>query len=95
MNPQTQEATTQTTQRDDMALFRDGIAQAASHPLAPKPAVQALRAAARLIESLQADVQALREEVQACQRCRQAAGVVARCRRNSRVMCSWLAKPQA
>jgi hypothetical protein len=77
MTPQTQEATTQTTQRDDMALFRDGIAQAESHPLAPKPAVQALRAAARLIEALQADVQALRDEVQACQRCRQpAAGVV-------------------
>ena len=64
MNPQTQEAT---TDRDDMALFRDGIAQAASHPLAPKPAVQALRAAARLIERLQADVQALQASVQELQ----------------------------
>ena len=68
MNPQTQES----TDRDDMALFRDGIAQAASHPLAPKPAVQALRAAARLIERLQADVQALQDAVRACQQCRQA-----------------------
>lgn len=68
MNPQTQE---------DLKTFRNGVAAASSHPLVPKPAVQALQAAGRLLEQMQADVQALREEVQACQRCRQStAGVV-------------------